>query len=312
MKKTVSIITVNYNQMQVTRELMHSIEKLKLFNQPNEDLSLEVIVVDNASKETEADQLKKDFPWVKIVCSKENLGFAGGNNLGIEQASGDYLFFLNNDTEVPERTIEDLIRVLEENPKAGAVNPLIYYYDQPDVVQFGGYTSINKLTGRNESIGYGKKLKLRDEVLETPYGHGAALMVRKEVIAQVGGMPENYFLYYEELDWGQQIQKKGYKMMVSYRSRILHKESISTGKASPLKTYFQTRNRILFMRRNYAGFSLLLFLAFFGFLAIPKNIIKFIKAGEWLHLRSFREGVKWNFFNSKQSHHIGYIYNGLR
>ncbi|MFY0598792.1 MAG: glycosyltransferase family 2 protein [Cyclobacteriaceae bacterium] len=305
MNRSVSIITVNYNQAQVTRELLQSIERLGLAN-------LEVIVVDNASEINPISDLQDGFPWVKAIRSNQNLGFAGGNNLGIKYATGNYLFFLNNDTEVPEGTIEDLASVLDSNLEAGVVNPLIYYYDQPDVVQFAGYTLINGLTGRNEAIGYGQKLKPCDEVIETPYAHGAAMMVRREVIEDVGGMPENYFLYYEELDWGQQIRNAGYKMCVSHRSKILHKESISTGKDSPLKTYFQTRNRLLFMRRNYEGFSLLLFFVFFGLLAIPKSIFKFIRAKEWQHLRSFQAGVKWNLFNDRQSNQIGYIYDGLR
>lgn len=312
MKTTVSIITVNYNQAQVTRELLQSIEKLRLFNESKSNLELEVIVVDNASGTNDTEQLQQEFPWIKAIRSEKNLGFAGGNNLGYQQAIGDYIFYVNNDTEIIEGTIEDLVFTFNENPQAGAVNPLIYYYDQPEVIQFAGYTPINKLTGRNTAVGYGQKLILSDKVTKTPYGHGAALMVKREVIDQIGGMPESYFLYYEELDWGQQIKERGYEILVSHRSRILHKESISTGKDSPLKTYFQTRNRILFMRRNYDGIGLMMFLIFFALLALPNRILRFAMNREWSHLRSFSEGIKWHFQNRIDSHQIGYIYDDLR
>ncbi len=305
MKRKVSIITVNFNQSQVTMELLRSIEQLGLNN-------LEVIVVDNGSKSDNQTIIKTNFPWITFIQSEQNLGFAGGNNLGIAASTGDYLFFLNNDTELTEGTIDDLVKTLEEHPEAGAVNPLIYYYDQPTLVQFAGYTPINKITGRNEAIGYHQTISLSQEIFETPYAHGAAMLVRREVIEQIGGMPENYFLYYEELDWGRQIAQAGYKILVSHRSAIYHKESISTGKSSPLKTYFQTRNRILFMRRNYHGLGLMLFLIFFGFLALPKSILKFTIHHEWKHLKSFLAGVRWHFQNGIHSQRIGYIYEELR
>ncbi len=301
----VSIITVNYNQTQVTLELLQSLENYN----PDE---LEVIVVDNGSRRDETQILKQHYPATKVIRSATNLGFAGGNNLGLQHARGEYIFFLNNDTVVPKGTISSLKKVLDTHTDAAVVCPLIYYYDQPDTVQYAGFTPINPITGRNKALGYKEKLRLSSKVTETHYAHGAAMMIRKDVIKAIGTMPEHYFLYYEELDWIHQIKEAGHTILVDHSCHILHKESISTGKASPLKTYFQTRNRILFMRRNFKGIYRLLFYLFFTLVAIPKHVITCALQKKYDQLNSFLAGVKWNLRNSTTSQTLGYEYDSLR
>ena len=301
----VSVISVNFNQTKVTLDLLHSIN-----SQDYKDL--EVIIVDNGSKEDPAPHVAGLYPFVKYVRSESNLGFAGGNNLGLQHATGDFLFFVNNDTEIPLHTIENLLNIFSRFPDSGVVCPLIYYYDQPELTQFAGYTPINTLTGRNHSVGYRNRTIMSEKVTESPFAHGAAMMVSRSVIERVGGMSENYFLYYEELDWGAAIRKAGFKIRVAHNAHILHKESVSTGKSSPLKTYFQTRNRILFMRRNYRGVQQLPFFLFFALIAFPKNILTFLIKRELEHLKSFLHGVWWNLRNQKTSSRIGYKYEFLR
>lgn len=299
----VSIITVNFNQAEVTKALIASLEQ-----QDYKDF--ELIVVDNGSKRDPSQELITEFPWIKVIRSEQNLGFAGGNNLGIAQAKGEYLFFLNNDTEVPNGTIYDLVSVLDSEPVVGAVNPILVYHDTCKV-QFAGYTEINRWTARNESIGRFEDLRLSTNLAETPFVHGAAMMVRRTAIDVAGQMPEAYFLYYEELDWGLSLKNRGFSLKVSHRSFITHKESVSTGKSSPLKTYFQTRNRILFMRRNYSGEKWFFFL-FFGLLALPKNILQLTWRREWKLLLAFVQGVLWNFQNCADSTRLGFGYDRLR
>lgn len=303
--KKVSVITVNFNQSAITLDLLRSLHSQDYKN-------LEIIVVDNGSKDNPEKEITEKFKDIIFVRSERNLGFAGGNNLGIKKATGDFLFFLNNDTEIPKRTIKNLVEVLEKYPDTGAVCPLIYYHDFPDLAQYAGYTAINTLTGRNKSVGNRQPIKLTDEVKETSLAHGAAMMLPREVINMVGVMPETYFLYYEELDWGTAIRKAGYTIKVSHNSQVFHKESISTGKQSPLKTYFQTRNRILFMRRNYGGLNKLTFFLFFTLVSVPKNIFSYVSKGEWGHLQSFLHGIWWNLTNQKNSERLGYKYEFLK
>ncbi len=301
----VSIITVNYNQPEVTLELLQSLR-----DQDYKDL--EVIVVDNGSQEDPSEIIGARFAEAKVIRSDHNLGFAGGNNLGIREATADYLFFLNNDTEVPKGTISALVHALDQSPCVGVVSPIINYYDKPAVTQYAGYSAINSLTGRHHAIGHKKILQPRMEVRDTHYAHGAAMMVKREAIEAAGMMPENYFLYYEELDWGTQIKRAGYKIQVEFSVNVLHKESVSTGQASPLKTYFQTRNRLLFMRRNMPFWRQLVFYSFFLLIAFPKNILTYTIKFQLRHLDSFWNGVWWNLTNGTKSERIGYKYESLR
>lgn len=220
---------------------------------PLEDESIEVIVVDNASKEDEATIIEQRYPRVRVIRSNKNLGFAGGNNLGIKAAKGKYIFFINNDTELRHQTsdIRLLINRLESSPKIGMVCPKIRFTWGDTPIQFAGFTPLTQITLRNQSIGYGELDQGQyDTAHATPYGHGAAMMVKREVIEKVGLMPECYFLYYEELDWSLMIRRAGYDIMYDPVCTIYHKESRTTGQSSPLKSYYMTRNRLLFAKRN--------------------------------------------------------------
>jgi GT2 family glycosyltransferase len=111
----------------------------------------------------------------------------------------------------------------------------------------------------------------------------------------VGTIPELFFLYYEELDWSEQIKRKGYKIYVQPHALIYHKESMTTGKESPLKTYYLTRNRILFMRRNMKSFHFAIFMMYFTCFTTVKNTAAYLFKGKRQHLRSFWRGVMWHF-----------------
>ena len=266
----VSIITVNYHQREVTADLLRS---LSLAGYPN----LQVILVDNESDGRDGDYYREIFPGLTFLHSPENLGFAGANNLGIKAASGDYLFFVNNDTEVGPELIPHLLSGFD-SPEVGAVSPVIRYAEDPAKVQFAGYTQIHPLTGRNKPL----REVQPGQWTESPYFHGAAVMIPRWVIGQVGPMPEDYFLYYEELDWSAILRREGYRIRVAQEVFILHKESISTGKNSPLKQYYQTRNRIHFMKLHSKWYAL--FLGFFVLISLPKNLLTLAPA----HRKAFR------------------------
>ena len=190
---------------------------------------------------------------VKVIRSPQNLGFAGGNNLGIKAAHGRYLFFLNNDTVLRHQTsdIRPLIDRLESSDKIGAVCPKIRFSWEHHPIQYAGYTPLSPITMRNHAIGFGEDDHGQyDTPHPTPYAHGAAMMVKREVIDKAGFMPECYFLYYEELDWSMMIRRAGYDIWYEPACTIYHKESQTTGQASALRTYYVTRNRLLFVRRN--------------------------------------------------------------
>ena len=274
-EKLLSIITVNYNGLKDTCELMESL--------PLNDESLEVIMVDNASKEDEASVIAQRFPQVKVIRSKQNLGFAGGNNLGIQAARGKYLFFINNDTllEVKgqrskvkgQRTevkgqgaevndvFQPLIERLESSEKIGMACPKIRFSWGNQPIQYTGYTRLSSITLRNHPIGYGEEDHGQyDKPHITPYAHGAAMMVKREVIEKAG-------------------------------ITIYHKESQTTGQQSPLRGYYITRNRLLFAKRNIKGGTLLLSYLYLIGIVAPKDILKYFFQGRYDLCKATIKGI---------------------
>ena len=243
----ISIITINYNGLNDTCALIESIP----FND-----KMEVIVVDNASTNDEVSEISQRFPYVKTIKSDKNLGFAGGNNLGIKAAKGKYLFIINNDTIFKNFNIQPLIGRLESSKTIGIVCPKIRFAWSNNPIQFAGYTPLSRITVRNQAIGFGEEdYGLFEKAHPTPYAHGAAMLIKREAIEKVGLMPECYFLYYEELDWSMMFARAGYEIWYEPASIIYHKESQSTGQNSPLRTYYITRNRLLLVKRNWSGLT---------------------------------------------------------
>ena len=300
--KKVSVITVNFNQPLVTEQFLSSVFRENTYS------PIEIIVVDNGSKNDHTKEWQAKFNDVIYLRSEKNLGFAGGNNLGIARATGDYLFFVNNDTEFTPGLIKKLADILDENPKAGIVSPKICYFDEPNKIQYAGFTEMNFNTGRNKCMGQYEidKGQFDNSTGPTGYAHGAAMMVRKDAIDKAGPMPENFFLYYEEMDWCEKIKRCGYEIWVEPKATIYHKESISVGKKSPLKEYFMTRNRMLFIRRNAAFPSKVLFFFHFLLLVAPRNLALYIRQKRPDLARQFLKSVWWNITHGKNSKDLGY------
>ncbi|GAB1473536.1 glycosyltransferase family 2 protein [Bacteroidota bacterium] len=289
----VSIITVNYNQGKVTAELLRS---LRGVTYP----SVEIIVVDNGSPGENPDFLKEQFPEITLIKTGENLGFAGGNNAGIRVSKGKYLMFLNNDTEVEPGFLEPLVGLLEKNPDIGMVSPKVKYFYKPGVLQYAGFTKMNPYTIRNKGIGYMMPDSPQyNSLTETNYIHGAAMMLPERVVQEVGLMPEIYFLYYEEYDWTEMVKRAGYKIYYQPESAVYHKESVTTGVESPLKTYYINRSRLIFTRRNIRGLALFISLFFQIFISLPKNTLLFLLKGQFGNTRAYLRAYLWNLTHYK-------------
>jgi GT2 family glycosyltransferase len=298
----ISIITVNFNQPNATIELLKSIE-LHYSN-----ASLETILVDNGSKENYENKFKAVKKDIKYIRSEENLGFAGGNNLGINAASGKYLFLVNNDTEFTAGLIETLMKTLDENPRVGMISPKINYFDDQTIIQYAGFTEMNYYTCRNRCIGQFEKDQGQYDhiVAPTGYAHGAAMMIRKDVLPKSGLMAENFFLYYEEMDWCELVKRAGYEIWVNTNALIYHKESLSVGKNSALKEYFMNRNRILFIRRNANLRQRLFFYCYFVLFVAPRNLLQYIIKKEFSFIPVFLRAIGWNLTNHINSKKLGY------
>jgi GT2 family glycosyltransferase len=287
---SVSIVTLNWNTTAITSDFLKSINDFCVY--PN----LEVIIVDNNSREDPTETFKQIRQDAVVIRNDENLGFTGGNNIGMKYATGEYLFIVNNDTEFTEGLLEGLLDIFKKYPDAGVVSPKFHYFFKKGTIEYAGYEAVNMFTGRNGMVGCMEIDKGQyNEIKVTNYAHGGGMMLPRKVIDQVGGLPEEFIFYYEEFDWCEQIKRKGYKIYYQPNSLIYHKESMTTGKGSPFKTYYHTKNRIFFMKRNMPRLSFVVFIVYFIFLTIPKNSFVFLLKGQMQHFSAFWKGIYWNF-----------------
>lgn len=297
----VSIIILNWNNLNYTIDFLQSTRVLNYKN-------YEILVCDMNSDQDPTNEINQlGIPNTRVLKSDKNLGWGPGNNWGMRQAKGEFFFVVNNDTELTPNLINLLVEPFF-NPnysgenQIGVTCPKIKYFDKRELIQYAGFTKINPVTGRNHAIGNHETDNGQyDKEYFTYSAHGCAMMIRKELVDKIGMFPEKFFIYYDEMDFSARVLKSGYHILFQGNATIFHKESVTMGKNSSKKTYFLTRNRILYMRRNsnplyFAGFFL-----FFTFLSVPKTILGYLKEKKHEHLQSFLKGIAWNFKNSKYS-----------
>jgi len=292
----VSIVTVNYNQPELTCALLKSIDQ-------QDYCAVQVIVIDNGSRQNPANIIQTLFPETIFIRSEKNLGFAGGNNLALPVATGDYLFFVNNDAEITPGCIDTLTKHFEQHSGTGIVSPLICYFDQqPEVIQYAGMSPIHPLTARNRTVGEREPNQGQyQQSTQTAYTHGAAMMITRKTLEAVGPMDNGFFLYYEELDWCERIKRAGFEIWMDPCAKVYHKESATVQEMGALKTYYLTRNRLRFMRRNFPLLPLSFFFLFLWLITIPKNTLLFLLRRQTDNLWAFWSGILWHFGLKKNS-----------
>ncbi len=292
----VSIITLNYNGTADTCRFLESTQKLLYKN-------YEVLVCDMNSAVDPTPLIEAgNFTNTRLLRCGKNLGFAAGNNWGMRQASGQYYFIVNNDTELSPSILNELLEPFKHDSSIAVTCPKIKYYDHPEVIQYAGFAKMNMFTGRTHTIGdHQKDDGSYNQPGYTNGAHGCAMMVKKEAAEKTGMFPEKFFLYYEEWDWSMRLMKAGYNIFYQPAALIYHKESMSVGKNSTLKTYYLSRNRILFMRRNCSRLQLAVFFVFYSAFTFPKTVLGYLLKGDFSSLNVYVKAIWWNFVNSKQS-----------
>lgn len=269
----VGIVIINFNTEQDTIECLESIEKLSINNQ-----SLSVYVVDNDSPRKESaiaieayiDKQKRSDIKFYFIKSPSNLGFAGGNNLGITDAlenGAEYILLLNNDTIVTKNLIKELVESAKKNPQAGIMSPKIYFakgfefhksrYKKTDLGKViwyaGGIMDWKNVYGKHRGVDEVDRGQY-DKEDTTDFATGCCMLIHSQILKNIGMFDENYFLYYEENDFCQRVKKAEYKILYVPKAIVWHKNAQSTGgSGSPLQDYFITRNRMIFGNR-YAPF----------------------------------------------------------
>jgi hypothetical protein len=248
MQKKVSIIILNWNGKDDTIECIKSIKR-------NNYKNYEITVVDNGSEDGSVSEIRKYFldSEVNIIENKRNLGFAGGNNVGIRYAikgSADYILLINNDTTVDEDFLRELVKAGELDNKAGILGPKICFYGEPKRIWFAG-GKVNWLKNKGTHIGLDEiDQEQYNNKKEVDYLTGCCLLIKREVVKKIGDLSEDYFLYYEDTDFSLRTRKAGYKCLYVPKSTIYHKVSRSTKPGSPSYIYYHTRNGLVLSKRN--------------------------------------------------------------
>ena len=248
----VTFVILNWNQGELTADCLRS---LKAQSYPNFD----VVVVDNGSTDGSPQRLRKLFPEFTLLESEENLGYSEGNNLGIvyvlEQES-DYIFLLNNDTEVHAEMLARLVSVAEIDPLYGMVGPTMFYADPPNMI----WSSSNYIDWRRADFvkgQFGEAVSLglleQREPEEVDYIDTCAVLIKRQVLEKTGLMNARYFINFDDLDLNLRARLTGYKIVYVPSAFMWHKVSAAMGQASPATTYYMTRNTLLFFWSHAPG-----------------------------------------------------------
>lgn len=214
-----------------------------------------VVVVDNGSVDGTTEAVRAAHPDVELVRSDENLGFAGGNNLGIERAlelGVEHVLVLNNDTEVEPGAVAALVDEARRTPDAGALCAKLLYADPPDRIWFAGADFDPRRGYNGRQRGYGSSDGPEfGAVAETDRACGAAMLVPRTVLEQVGVFDPELFLYSEDTEWSLRARAAGYRLLVVPGARVRHKVSVAAGgESSPTTLYYGVRNTLVVCERH--------------------------------------------------------------
>lgn len=281
----VAIIILNWNGLADTLACLASLQKL---DYPD----CRLVVVDNGSTDGSAAAIRAAYPHLTLVETGDNLGFVGGNNIGLEYAremSAGYALLLNNDTEVAPDFLRRLVEAAEANPAAGMAGPTIYYFDRPDVIWSAG-GAINRRRGCTRMVGLDELDGGQFGLLPRPvdFVTGCALLVKMTVVERVGPLDPRFFAYYEEAEWCVRAARAGFTILHVPRARVWHKISPVAREASPQVHYYMTRNRLLFLRLAQMGLPPWLYTLFFDY---GRTLLSWTLKPGWQHKSAQRRAM---------------------
>ena len=248
-----------------------------------------IIVLDNASTDGSPEAIADAYPQIEMIPLRENKGYAGNNNVGIAAAvdrGADWIFVLNEDTTLAPDCLEALLSYAAGDPQCGIVGPLVYHFDEPEVIQSAGGSLgpfwQSKHEGQNEPDRGQYHAPRRVEWVS-----GCAIMVRREVIEQVGMLDERFFYYWEETEWCLRTRRGGWQIIHVPSARLWHKGVQRNYKPGPNVTYYNTRNRLLMMAKHSAPLKVR---AAAGW-EILRTLISWTIKPQWRHMDGHRRAM---------------------
>ena len=278
----VYIVILNTNRRDDTLACLDSLSKSTYKD-------LKTIVLDNSSTDGSVEAIHSAFPNVQIINLTENLGYAGNNNVGIEEAikqGADWVLVLNEDTILDPGCLAELVKVGESDPKIGIVGPMVYHHNEPDVIQSAGgmlgkYWQSQHL-GQNE---------LDRGQFQSPHQaewiSGCAILVRKDAIEEAGMLDASFFIYWEETEWCIRIARSGWKIVHVPQAKIWHKGVQRDYQPKPSFTYYGTRNHLLTLAKHNAALGVKIF----TWVNIFRTLASWSIRPKWKHKREHRNAM---------------------
>jgi GT2 family glycosyltransferase len=296
---SVIVLILNYNGK-------HLLDDCLLTYLDNDYDNFHVAVIDNGSTDGSLEYLQINYPEVTIMKSDTNLGYSGGFNFGMKYAfdeqKAEYVLITNNDVKVDKHVISELVKIAIIDPMIGFVTGKVYYYDSPQILQTAGkiYHPIRwngGSRGKNE-LDVGQY----DSVTEIPFCDDIFWLVSKDLYRNIGGYNENFFLQGEDYEWQARAKQKGFKIFYTPFAKIWHKESMTIGKNSCKKIFYDSRNPMLvilmykspqFFKRYFWDLSKN------SILCICKQILSLHFNMALSQLKGIISGLSWGFRNHK-------------
>ena len=246
---SIAIIVLNWNNAPDTIECLRSLEQ-------SDAATAITIVVDNGSTDNSVQAIRQTFPGVKLLETHHNLGYAGGNNVGMRFAlshDAEYICILNNDVTVAPDFLAPMVDAMVAND-VGVVTPLVAFAAQPDMVWALG-SAVDRKTGivTRQHAGQAVAVLKFHPPLDVDIASGAAMLIKSAVLERVGYLDEAFYLYYEETDWCLQVRRAGYRILAVPASVVYHKVSATLGQESPIIDYYMLRNHLRFITRHWSG-----------------------------------------------------------
>jgi len=297
----VSIVIVNYNGKVYLENCLSSIAKSTF-------KSYEIILVDNASKDGSVDFVKKYSPWVKVIQNEENLGFAEGNNIGAKHANGDYILFLNNDTEVTSRWLEQMVEVAGTDSSIGICGSKVLLLDRKNIIDvIGGFLcdiygsglyALGHLTVDHHQY---------DSIRDIFSVVGACLLIRRKVFEEIGGFDSRYFILGEDIDLSWRAQLAGYRVIVNPLAVIYHKSMGTIGPRNYRERcklrFLSERNTVRTLLKNYSYLTLFEVLPRY-FAILLFEIALFLILGRARLALADIKAVIWNITNLRETWYL--------
>ena len=251
MKPTVAVVILTWNGRELTLDCLQSLSSL---DYPN----FQVIVVDNGSSDGTVSSIRSEYPSATVIANEKNLGFANGNNIGLQHAlerEVDYILFLNNDTLVEPTMLRRLVEFAEAKPEVGMVGPSMYCFDPSDTLfAAGSFVDWSNGTIRHRGMFQSSaSLEHRYEPEPVDFICGCGFLASRRMIEEVGGFNPSYYLNFEDVELGERAKRSGFEVWFMPRAKMWHRVSATLGRGSPANTYYMIRNSLHFFWSNSPG-----------------------------------------------------------